>query len=139
MINTYAQFKISGEFRTRGEINNGLKNIPDSNDITGLYVSQRTRIKFSYKNEKYETKISIQDVRAWGSENISSMTGVWGNSAGIDVHEAWVDLKLWNHSNRYGVSSPPLCGEFINLFLSDTPLLCGGVVHFKNRTTRIKI
>ena len=32
-------------------------------------------------------------------------------------------------SNRYGVSSPPLCGEFINLFLSDTPLLCGGVVH----------
>jgi len=99
MINTYAQFKISGEFRTRGEINNGLKNIPDSNDITGLYVSQRTRIKFSYKNEKYETKISIQDVRAWGSENISSMTGVWGNSAGIDVHEAWVDLKLWNHSN----------------------------------------
>ena len=34
-------------------------------------------------------------------------------------------------SNRYGVSSPPLCGEFINLFLSDTPLLCGGVVHYK--------
>ena len=33
-------------------------------------------------------------------------------------------------SNRYGVSSPPLCGEFINLFLSDTPLLCGGVVHY---------
>lgn len=96
---SYAQFKVSAELRPRFEINNGaLAPRPDSVS-TDFFVTQRTRLKFDFNKEKYQMRLSIQDVRFWGSGDIYSSTGVFSSSTGIDIHEAWLRLKLGNYSN----------------------------------------
>lgn len=98
-INTLqAQFSLSGEFRTRAEANNGYKYIPVEGDVTQYYISQRSRITANYKSDLYDARLTLQDVRAWGGEDIYSGAGVWGSSSGFDVYEAYVDLKLSDNS-----------------------------------------
>ncbi len=93
-----AQFSLTGQFRTRAEANNGYKYIPVEGNVVQYYVSQRSRLTANYKSEKYDAKLSIQDVRAWGGEDIYSGAGIWGSSSGFDVYEAYVDLKLSDNS-----------------------------------------
>ncbi len=90
----HAQFTLSGEFRTRAEANNGYKYIPVDGNETQYYISQRSRLLLNYKSDKYDAHLSLQDVRAWGGEDIYSGAGVWGNNHGFDVYEAWVNLKI---------------------------------------------
>ena len=94
MMQANAQFSITGEWRTRAEANNGYKYIPVEEDVTQYYVSQRTRLNLIYKSDSYDARLSLQDVRAWGGEDIYSGAGVWGYNHGLDIHEAWVNLKL---------------------------------------------
>ncbi len=95
---TYAQFNISAELRPRLEMDNGtLKPFPDSLN-TVYFVSQRTRLKFDLNKEKYQMRLSIQDVRFWGSGDIYTSTGVFGSTGGIDIQEAWFRLKLGAYS-----------------------------------------
>lgn len=94
----FSQFRISAELRPRLEMDNGaLRLIPDSLD-TRYFVTQRTRLRFDLVKEKYELRLSIQDVRFWGSGDIYSSTGVWGSTGGVDIQEAWFRLKLGGHS-----------------------------------------
>ena len=100
MANTLqAQFTLSGQFRTRAEANNGYKYLPVEGDVVQYYVSQRSRLRADYQSEKYNARLTLQDVRAWGGEDIYSGAGVWGSSSGFDVYEAWVNLKLSDNSN----------------------------------------
>ncbi|MCF8301940.1 MAG: alginate export family protein, partial [Bacteroidales bacterium] len=94
-----AQFSLTGEFRTRGEANNGYKYIPVEGNDVQYYVSQRSRLTANYKSDKYDAKLTLQDVRAWGGEDIYSGAGVWGSSSGFDIYEAWVDVKTGTHSS----------------------------------------
>jgi len=98
MMQANAQFSITGEWRTRAEANNGYKYIPVEEDVTQYYVSQRTRLNLIYKSDSYDARLSLQDVRAWGGEDIYSGAGVWGYNHGLDIHEAWVNLKLGESS-----------------------------------------
>jgi len=99
MINTLqAQFTLSGEFRTRAEANNGYKYLPVEGDVVQYYVSQRSRLTANYQSQKYDVRLTLQDVRAWGGEDLYSGAGVWGSSSGFDVYEAYVDLKLSDNS-----------------------------------------
>ena len=94
----FSQFKISAELRPRFEMDNGtFKPRPDSVN-TMYYVSQRTRIKFELNREKYQFKLSLQDVRIWGNGDIYTSTGVFGSTGGVDIQEAWFRLKLRGHS-----------------------------------------
>jgi len=94
-----AQFSISAELRPRFEIDNGtIRPKPDSMN-TSYYVTQRTRLRFDFKKEKYQLRLSIQDVRFWGTGDIYSSTGVFGTSGGLDVQEAWFRLKLCENSS----------------------------------------
>jgi len=91
---SYAQFTVSAELRPRAEMDNGkLRPIPDSLD-TRYYITQRTRLKFDFNKEKYQLRLSIQDVRFWGNGDIYSATGVWGSTAGLDIQEAWFKLRF---------------------------------------------
>ena len=95
----YAQFNISAELRPRFEMDNGaLKPRPDSVE-TLYFVSQRTRLKFDFAKEKYQLRLSIQDVRFWGSGNIYSSTGVFSYTDGLDIQEAWFRLYLCEYSS----------------------------------------
>ena len=94
----FSQFKISAELRPRFEMDNGtVKPQPDSVN-TMFYVSQRTRIRFDLKREKYQLRLSLQDVRIWGNGDIYTSTGVFGSTGGVDIQEAWFRLKLGGHS-----------------------------------------
>lgn len=94
-----AQFSLTGEFRTRGEANNGYKYIPVEGNDVQYYASQRSRLSLNYKADKYDAKLTLQDVRAWGGGDIYSGAGVWGSSSGFDIYEAWVDVKTGTHSS----------------------------------------
>jgi len=96
---SFSQFTISAELRPRFEMDNGaMRPIPDSLD-TRYFVTQRTRLIFDFNKEKYQFRLSLQDVRFWGNGDIYSSTGVWGSTGGVDIQEAWFRLKIGEYSN----------------------------------------
>ncbi len=89
-----AQFVVSGEYRVRGEINNGVQGLPDENSETAYYVSQRTRLNLFWKNDHFTTYLSMADVRYWGEESMLSKTGITASAKGFDIYQAWFDWKF---------------------------------------------
>jgi hypothetical protein len=86
--NISAQFSISGEFRPRAEFRNGYKKLADTDNNFAAFISQRSRLALSFKNEKITTKLSFQDVRVWGDETFKT------DVAGINLYEAWVEMPI---------------------------------------------
>lgn len=97
-----AQFTLNAELRTRGEANHGYRTLPIESSETAYFVSQRTRLNLKYKNDKFTTYISLQDVRLWGQENIANKTGIQSSSVGVDVSQAWFD---WNFKENWGLKT----------------------------------
>ena len=81
----FSQFVISGEFRPRAEYRDGYKALANMADKPALFISQRTRLNFGYKNDRFKTLLSLQDVRVWGSQKQL----VLNEDFGFSVHEAW--------------------------------------------------
>jgi len=94
-----AQFKVNAELRPRLEYRNGYKNLANEKATAAVLVSQRSRLGVYYKAEKYQYAMIIQDVRVWGDEQLYSSTGVQGDDASIDLHEAWIAITLFTKSN----------------------------------------
>jgi hypothetical protein len=98
-----AQFSLQGEFRPRLEYRDGYSKLKTENDIAALVISQRTRLTADYKKEWLSSRISFQDVRLWGNDNVVAGTGMFGNNASMSVFEAWAELSfLSNSSLRIG-------------------------------------
>jgi len=97
-ISLKAQLNLNAEIRPRGEVRNGYKSMFSEDDNTAYFVSQRTRLGLSYNHEKYELKITGQDVRVWGDESIYSSTGVKGDAASLELYEAWFGLNIGQYS-----------------------------------------
>lgn len=86
----FAQFKLSGELIPRTEYRNGYQKLMDSLQEPGLFTAQRTRLNFGYKNEKVQTKVSLQDVRVWGSQ---SQLNTYDDKTS-SLHEAWGEYSF---------------------------------------------
>lgn len=88
---TYAQFSLYGEFRPRTEFNHGYKTLmPAQGEMFSLGTSQRTRLGFGYRTDKYSFGLQIQDVRFWGSTpQLASVDGFT-----TTIHQAWAEVKL---------------------------------------------
>lgn len=100
MLNSvYAQFTVDGQFRARLNADHGYKMPTLEESDLGLFVDQRTRLNLSYKTEKLETKLSLQDARVWGEDEVVSKTGAWGSSSSFEFHEAWFKLNLNDNSS----------------------------------------
>ena len=93
-----AQFSIDAELRPRTELRHGYKQLPIEDNEAAYFISQRSRLNFNYKKEKYRMGFSLQDVRVWGDEDLYSSTGVKGNNASLDLYQAWLWLKLGTNS-----------------------------------------
>lgn len=98
----FAQFNINAELRTRAELNNGLLTLPVENSEAALYVTQRSRLDLKYKNDKFTSLISLQDVRFWGENDIATKSGIQASSMGFGVSEAWFN---WNFSGNWGLKT----------------------------------
>jgi hypothetical protein len=95
---SFSQFRISAELRPRFEADNGARRpLPDTLE-TSYFVSQRTRLRLDYEHQKYQLRLSIQDVQYWGSGEIFTPTGMFSSSSGLGIHEAWFSLKMGGHS-----------------------------------------
>lgn len=88
------QFNISSEIRPRGIIDNGAGSPLIDTINTRYFISQRTRLTFDFQKSKFQMRLTAQDIRVWGSANIYSGTGVFGNSSGLDFHEAWLKINI---------------------------------------------
>ncbi len=95
----YAQVKISGELRTRTEVNHGSIKLPEENTPAAIYTAQRSRLNLDYKAENLTYRISFQATNAWGDQSIVSKTGVWSDSISFSLKESWVNIKFNEYYN----------------------------------------
>ncbi|MEN8225440.1 MAG: alginate export family protein [Bacteroidota bacterium] len=95
----FAQFTVDGEFRSRFSTDHGYKLPVKANSDAVYSLDQRSRLILGYSNEKLSAKLSLQDARVWGSDDLYNKTGVEGNSNSFGVYEAWVELKMGKHTS----------------------------------------
>lgn len=94
-----AQFDITAELRPRAEVRNGYKHLRVDDNDPAVFVSQRSRIVFGYQKKNLRMKLSVQDVRVWGDEEIASATGHFGDYASLDLNEAWIEFDFLKYSS----------------------------------------
>jgi hypothetical protein len=90
----YSQFKIDAQYNLRFEARDGYKQLVRIDAAPSVFISQRSRISFSYETENLKLKFTPQDVRVWGDEQLASSTGVFGDNASITLFEGYAELKL---------------------------------------------
>jgi hypothetical protein len=87
----FGQFTMDANLRPRTEIRKGTKDVLSvSNQKSVISTSQRTRLNLRFNSSEYIMKISLQDVRNWGS--VSTLSN--GANNNFDIHEAWAEIKL---------------------------------------------
>lgn len=93
------EFDVDLQLRPRFEFRNGFKSpLLDSEDATS-FISQRSRINFSFHQDKLTTKLSVQDIRTWGDAATTATAG----KNGLAVFEAWAKYNFNdNWSTRLG-------------------------------------
>ncbi len=86
-IQASAQFKVGGQLVQRGEYRHGYGKLLEDTLEPASFISQRFRLQSSYKMEKLNIYISIQDIRTWGNTpQIKLSDGL------LSVHEAWGEV-----------------------------------------------
>jgi len=65
----HSQFGLSAEIRPRAELRNGFKTVRTGADKPAAFVEQRSRLNANYTHDKLQVRLSVQDVRIWGSTN----------------------------------------------------------------------
>lgn len=76
------------QLMTRSEYRHGYQALADTNQSYALPTSQRARIGYNYKAEKFKLGVAIQDVRVWGNRaNLPVDT-----SGGLSLFEGWGEL-----------------------------------------------
>lgn len=89
-LNLSAQFTLSGEVRPRTEYRHGFKKPIVEGQDPALFTEQRTRLISSYKKDKVEFYVSLQDVRIWGGANQVYKS----DPAMTNMHQAWGKYKF---------------------------------------------
>lgn len=87
---SYAQFTLSGEFRPRAEFSHGHGTLAAEDQHASFFVTQRTRLNFSYAGEKLKTGIVLQDVRFWGNQ--PQLVG--NENFATSIHQAWLEYYI---------------------------------------------
>lgn len=98
-VNAYAQLSLDAEYRPRFELRDGYRSLNEQEAMASFIVSQRTRLNLTYNHEKFKLVFTPQDVRVWGDEQLSSSTGVYGDDASLDLHQAFIEVKMFEKSS----------------------------------------
>ncbi len=95
-LNATAQFSLGAEIRPRAEFRNGFKAPRNEGVDPAFFIEQRSRLYFNYKTEELVLKLTLQDVRIWGS-----VDQVYKTDPNLqNVHEAW---GQFNFNSKFGV------------------------------------
>ena len=78
------------QIMTRTEYKHGYQALADTNQKSAISTSQRARIGYNYKSDKFKSGISIQDIRVWGNRaNLPVDT-----SGSLSLYEGWGELMM---------------------------------------------
>lgn len=88
----HGQLTIDAEYRARLEVRDGYQKLAEAGATPAVFVSQRTRLYFTYEMEGLRFRFTPQDVRVWGDEQLASSTGVFGDESSLDLFEAFVEI-----------------------------------------------
>lgn len=96
---TAQEFDANLQLRPRLEYRNGYKSLMTDGQNPTSFISQRSRLNFSFSQDKLKTKISLQNVRTWGDTPTLNTSDV----NGIALFEAWAQYDLCSKwSSRFG-------------------------------------
>ncbi|WP_236050171.1 alginate export family protein [Hymenobacter negativus] len=65
----FGQLVLSAEIRPRAELRDGFRTVNTHAEKPAAFVEQRSRLNVGYGHEKLQVRLSVQDVRIWGSTN----------------------------------------------------------------------
>lgn len=85
------ELSIDADIRPRFEYRHGFHNLVPSGVDPAAFVTQRSRLKFGYKSEKFQAHFSFQDVSVWGDTR--QILPVDGNDS-FQIADAWFSLKI---------------------------------------------
>ncbi|NLR90353.1 alginate export family protein [Flammeovirga agarivorans] len=94
---TAQEFKLSAEIRPRSELRNGFKKLRTDTQEPAFFTEQRSRLNLDYKSDNIIMRLSLQDVRLWGSTNQIYKTDP---NALTNISEAWAQ---YNFNEKIGV------------------------------------
>ena len=90
-VNTFAQeFDANLQIRPRYEFRNGFKAPIPYGETPGQFISGRTRLNINFKQDKFVTKLTMQNVRVWGDVAPNTKSDV----NGIQIFEAWAQYNF---------------------------------------------
>jgi len=93
-----AQFNLGAEIRPRAEFRNGFKAPHNKNVAPAFFIEQRSRLYFGYNTEEVVLKLSLQDVRIWGS-----VDQIYKSDPNLqNVYEAWAQ---YNFNDKIGIKA----------------------------------
>lgn len=84
----FSQFSLSGEIRPRTEYRHGFKKLIGDDEEAAFFTEQRSRLVANYKQDQLVLKLSLQDVRIWGSSDQIYKS----ESALTSFNEAWAQF-----------------------------------------------
>jgi len=91
-VNITAQtLEIDADLRARFEYRHGFNNLFPDNTEPAAFVNQRTRLNISYKMEKIQLFVAMQDVSIWGDTR--QILAIDGNDS-FSLFQAWGQLEL---------------------------------------------
>lgn len=99
-ISSFSQeLEVNLQIRPRYEYRNGFKELMKDEFYPTSFVSQRSRMSFFFKHEKFKANLSFQNIRVWGDVTTTSSS----DKNGIAIFESWVSYYFNdNWSTKFG-------------------------------------
>lgn len=88
---TFAQFTLTGQYRTRTEFRDGQGTLPVKGAVPSFFTNSRLRLNVGLTADRFKFFASIQDIRVWG-QDASTISNLDGNK--LFMHEAWGEIQL---------------------------------------------
>jgi hypothetical protein len=97
-LSVRGQVSAEVEYRPRFEWRDGYRELLPTSASPSFITSQRLRMSVSYQADGLRLRVTPQDVRVWGDEQISSSSGVFGDEASFDLLVGYAELRLRENS-----------------------------------------
>ncbi|MDD4847336.1 MAG: alginate export family protein [Bacteroidales bacterium] len=85
---TAQDFSLSAELRPRMEYRDGYQKPLTTEENPALFISNRTRLRSDFESKWINARLTIQDARVWGQDDIKS------SKVGLNFFEAWAELNV---------------------------------------------
>lgn len=90
-MTTFAQeFDANLQIKPRYEFRNGYKAPIPHGETPAQFINSRTRLNLNFKQDKFVTKLTMQNVRVWGDVAPNTKSDV----NGIQIFEAWAQYNF---------------------------------------------